>query len=168
MAYNDDLFSCFIRIWATLSAILIQFVQDFLPGKLPISYHICTGKNPELDVNKKDLKVIRNYSIPCGSLAIILVYTFVNIRIAIFKRDKTIPPLSIALQNLKQKPFADSVVIACISVVALLNLSVVIKLQTIDMKESHIFPNYLYLYYQHLWLAHMFSISFICAYFVRN
>ena len=42
----------------------------------------------------------------------ILLYAFVNIRIAIFKRDKTIPPLSIALQNLKQKPFADYLVIA--------------------------------------------------------
>ena len=167
MAYNDDLFCFFICIWATLSSILIQFVLDFLPGKLPLSHHICTGKNPDLDVNK-NMKVIRNYLMICGSLSIIFVYAFVNIRIAIFKRDRTIPPLSMALQNLKQKPLADSIVIACISVVALLNLSVVIKLQTIDMKESHIFPNYLYLYYQHLWLAHMFSISFICAYFVRN
>ena len=98
----------------------------------------------------------------------ILLYAFVNIKIAIFKRDPTIPPFSSAMQNIKQKPFADYLVVASIIFVTLIQVSVVYKIQTINMKQSHIFQNYLYLYYQHLWLVPFYSIVFISTYFIRN
>ena len=98
----------------------------------------------------------------------ILLYAFVNIKIAISKRDPPKPPFSSAMQKIKRKPFADYLVVASIIFVTLINVSVVFKIQTIDMKESHIFPNYLYLYYQHLWLAPFYSTVFISTYFIRN
>ena len=168
MAYNDDLFCCYICIWVTFSSILIQFVMDFLPGKLPLNWHICAGKNPDLDENK-DLKIIRNNVIIIFHFVLIFVYAFVNIRVAIFKRNNvTRSPLSMAVQNIKQKPFADYLVIASMIFVTSIDLSVVVKVQTIDMKESHIFPNYIYLYYQHLWLFLVFWIVYLFAYFIRN
>ena len=167
MAYHDDLFCFLICIWVTIFSLLFQFVLDFLPGKLPLNIHICTGKNPDLDKNK-DKKIIRNYSILCCSIMMILLYAFVNIKIAISKRDPPKPPFSSAMQKIKRKPFADYLVVASIIFVTLINVSVVFKIQTIDMKESHIFPNYLYLYYQHLWLAPFYSTVFISTYFIRN
>ena len=71
---------------------------DFLPGKSTIGRHICTGTNPDLDIYK-DMKIIRSYSLIFGGLLLFLVYTFVSIKISIFKRDTTIPPLSTAIQN---------------------------------------------------------------------
>ena len=167
MAYHDDLFYCFICMWVTLCSIIIQFVLDFLPGKSTIGRHICTGTNPDLDIYK-DMKIIRSYSLIFGGLLLFLVYTFVSIKISIFKRDTTIPPLSTAIQNLKQKPLADYIVFASIILVTLINTSVSLKIQSIDMKESHIFPNYLYLYYIHLWLFHFYSIVFLITYLIRN
>ena len=167
MAYNDDLFCFFICIWATLSSILIQFVLDFLPGKSPVNRHICTGKNSDLDSNK-DMTIIRNYSIFFCSLMMILMYAFVNIRIAIFKRDPTINPLSVTIQKIKDKPLSDYVVLAIIILITLINGSIVLKTQTVNMKESHIFPNYIYLHYQNLWLLPTFSMVFISIYFIRN
>ena len=98
----------------------------------------------------------------------ILLYAFVNIKIAISKRDPPKPPFSSAMQKIKRKPFADYLVVASIIFVTLINVSVVFKIQTIDMKESHIYPNYIFMYYQHLRLFHAFSIVFLFTYFIRN
>lgn len=167
LAYFDDLWSFLICTWVTLSSLIIQFVLDFVPGKLSLNYFICTGKEPALFDNE-GTKMIRNLSIFCTSLVLILIYVVVSIKIAIFKNQNNMHEAHVTVSNFSKKPLADYLVVVTYILFTIVNVFLLLKIQSINMNESHIFPNNVLLYYLHLGLLPVFSLFFISIYFIRN
>lgn len=150
-----------------LSSLIVQFVLDFIPGKVALNYFICTGKDPALS-KQEDQKMLRNLSIFYSSLLLIIVYVFVNGKIAIFKKKSEMRKVSFLVINFNKKPLADYLVVVTYISFTIVNVLILLKIQSINMKESHIFPNNVMLYYLHLGLLPLFSILFISMYFFRN
>jgi hypothetical protein len=162
--YLDDLWYRFICLWVTLVCIFIQSVLDYLPGKHPLNYFVCTGKNPALHQNQ-ETKIIRNYSMVAVCVMVTIVYIFVYFKILLFKRKEVQPPTNI---RGPMKPMTDYLIIVSFIVFNVLHLILLFKIQSLDMTKMDVYPNYIFLYYLHLWYLPNLSIMLISLYFGRN
>jgi len=168
LGYYDDFWSRLICLLVTFASICIQLVLDFLPGKHPVNYFVCTGKNPALDTNMEK-NIIRNHSMFGGCFMVIIIYVFVQIRILLFKRtanegnkifgNACSPDL---------KPMTDYLVIVSYIIFLILHMILLLKIQSLDMTKMDVYPNYIFLYYLHLWLIPNFSLMLTSVYFARN
>lgn len=167
LAYFDDFWCRFICIWVTLSTFLIQYALDFIPGKHPLNYFVCTGKNPDLDASK-ETKIIRNHSMLIGCVSLIIIHLIVNIRIAIYQRKAAKPAAKAWGRVVDRKPLTDYLVVVSYITFLVLHILLLLKVQSLDMIKMDVYPNYIYLYYLHLWLLPNFSLTLISIYFIRN
>jgi hypothetical protein len=163
--YMDDFWSRFICLWVTLVVIFIQFVLDYLPGKHPLNYFVCTGKNPALDTNQ-ETKIMRNYSMVAGCIMVIIVSISVYIKILLFQRKEVQHPASIYRPEMK--PMTDYLIVVTYILFCILHLILLFKIQSLDMTKMDVYPNYIYLYYLHLWFLPNLSIMLTLLYFARN
>jgi hypothetical protein len=163
LGYYDDFWSRFICMWVTLGTVLIQSALDFLPGKHPVNYYVCTGKNPALDTNK-ETKTIRNYSIMVGCLVVIIVYIFVQIKIKLY--EKNLVTATVGVQD--KKPLTDYLIVVSYIIYAIVHVILLFKIQELDNTKMGVFPNYLYLYYNQFGSIPNFSIMLTSLYFARN
>jgi len=163
--YLDDFWSRFICLWVTLVSIFIQSVLEYLPGKHPLNYFVCTGKNPALDTNQ-EANIIRNYSMVAGCIMVTFVYIFVYFKILLFQRKDVQPLAHICSPDMK--PMTDYLIVVSFILFTILHLILLFKIQSLDMTKMDVYPNYIYLYYLHLWLLPNFSIMLTLLYFARN
>jgi len=163
--YLDDFWSRFICLWVTIVSIFIQSVLEYLPGKHPLNYFVCTGKNPALDTNQ-ETNIIRNYSMVAGCIMVTLVYIFVYCKILLFQRKDVQPLAHICSPDMK--PMTDYLIVVSFILFTILHLILLFKIQSLDMTKMDVYPNYIYLYYLHLWLLPNFSIMLTLLYFARN
>jgi presenilin-like A22 family membrane protease len=105
-----------------------------------------------------------------GCLMTIAVYVFVFVRIKAYERRTNSAALATALpKTAKDKtPLTDYIVVVSYILFICLHLVLVIKINSLDMLKMHVFPNYLFIYYLHLWLLPNFSLMLIALYFWRN
>jgi hypothetical protein len=163
--YLDDFWYRFICLWVTLVSIFIQSVLDYLPGKHPLNYFVCTGKNPTFDTNP-EAYIIRNYSMVAGCIMVTIVYIFVYFKILLFQRKEVQPPTNIRGPDMK--PMTDYLIVVSFILFSILHLLLLFKIQSLDMTKMDVFPNYIYLYYLHLWFLPNLSIMLTLLYFARN
>ena len=166
--YFDDFWCRFICLWVTIATFLIQIVSDFLPGKHPLNYFVCTGKNPIMDTNK-ETRNTRNVAIFIGCGTVIVVHIFVHVRIKLFKKNQVEPIANFqGLVKVNKKPMTDYFVVVAYILFIVLHILLLVKIQTLDMTKMDVFPNYIYLYYLHLWLLPNFGLMLTSIYFIRN
>jgi heme/copper-type cytochrome/quinol oxidase subunit 2 len=165
LGYYDDFWSRFICMWVTLGTIVIQSALDFLPGKHPVNYYICTGRNPALDTNK-ETKIIRNYSIVVGCVVVIIVYIFVQIKIKLYEKKETQVATTVAVQD--KKPLTDYLIVVSYIVFVILHVILLLKIQTLDSTKMDVFPNYMYMYYLQFWLLPNFTLMLTSLYLARS
>jgi hypothetical protein len=165
LGYYEDFWSRFICLWVTLAATLIQSTVDILPGKHPMNYVVCTGKNPALDTNK-ETKVIRNYVMISGCLLVSIVYIFVQIKIKLYELKRK--PVASNVGGQEKKPLTDFLIVVIYIIFITLHVILVLNSQTLVNAKLDVFPNYLYLYYIQLCFSPNFNIMLTALYFARN
>jgi hypothetical protein len=165
LGYYEDFWSRFICLWVTLAATLSQSTVDLLPGKPPINYVVCTGKNPALDTNK-ETKVIRNYVMISGCLLVSIVYIFVQIKIKLYELKRK--PVASNVGGQEKKPLTDFLIIVIYIIFITLHVILVLNSQTLVNTKLDVFPNYIYLYYIQLCFSPNFNIMLTALYFARN
>ena len=166
LVYMDDFWCRFICLFVVISSILIQFIYDFLPGKYTINYFICTGINPALDKNV-ETAIIRNYSMFGACILLLIVSVFVHFRVSLFKQkmkssDHLMP------QVYEKKTLTGGLIQLANGLFLIFHFILLLKVQSLDMTKMDVYPNYLYLYYIHMWLAPNFSLMISFLYFGRN
>jgi hypothetical protein len=163
--YLDDFWYTFICLWVTLVCIFIQSVLDYLPGKHPLNYFVCTGKNPALHQNQ-ETKIIRNHSMVAGCILVTIIYIFVHFKILLFQKKEAQPLTNIRRSD--TKPMTDYLILISFILFSILNLILLFKIQSLDMTKMDVYPNYIYLYCLHLWFLPNLSIMLALLYFARN
>ena len=82
VAFNDEFWSTMINLWSFLATALLQFTQNFLPGKDYPDTWICSGEDPNLDPSQYYKTVTPNNII---KLASIIIHVAISLRINYYK-----------------------------------------------------------------------------------
>lgn len=171
-AFYDDFWSCFINIWVVIFSYTSSFVFIYLPGKQPINYYICTGKNPH-----DDLKQNTKFNIPFIILAglALPIHIYSGFKIYRYKKKYNKKNLSgISIQNnivhktFEGQPVTDFTSIAVTLAVLVMFLYIFVRVARTDPQDLSIFPNYLFVYWINLANGPIVSLILIILTYIRN
>ena len=141
-AFEDKFWIYFTNMAATIFCFLTQFSFALMPGRQPIIYYFCSGKNPDQDqplIKKVNIIMIL---FQVGSLACV---TFVILKIQIFKRKgKHQPPSSIKKESTWDKVFKSLIFNASMLFLIAEIAFVVNKINFLTPADLNIFPNSMY------------------------
>ena len=135
-----------------------------LTGRQPFNYFFCTGKNPNL-VEDQDQVVRRNYVMSSSILLSIIIYILVIVRIKVFKKQDH---LLTEFDNMESKSLTDYLINIFVILFSILHLALILKINSLDLSKVRKFPNYIYVYYQHMLMPSVFNISLTLLYYARN
>jgi hypothetical protein len=74
-------------------------------------------------------------------------------------------------ENKKAKekvPLTNYLILVCYIVYILFHLSLILKINSMDILKMHVYPNYLLIYYVHLLMLPNFGLVLTSLYFTRN
>ena len=171
-ALDDEFWGKLIFIWTTLFGFGSQFVFIFLPGKHPVNYYVCVGKNPE-DGQPHPIKF--NISLYIVSTISLFIHLFCSLKIIIYKnkfKDRDLDEIRVQKNSLL-KAIENQSLLDCTSIsfnMALLAIfgMVVLKLGQVEPKDLNEFPNYFLVYWIQLVNAPLMSISLFAMCYLRN
>lgn len=171
-AFNDNFWSYIINIWVVIFSFTGQFVVAYLPGKQPVNYYICTGKNPEEDLEQNNKK---NLPIVILSVLTVLLHIYSSFRIYRYKKEYRKKNLckTCTQANVSQKPFekqslSDFTSITVTLAVLSIFVFVLIRVAQADPQDLNKFPNYLFVYWINLGNEPIMSIILLTLSYLRN
>jgi hypothetical protein len=103
-----------------------------------------------------------------GCFFTIAVYTFVFIRIKIYKATGDKHLRSKILEALDKKSLTDYLITLFYIIFVCIHLVLILKINSLDSSKMHVYPNYLYVYYYNLLMISVFSITLTLLYCARN
>jgi hypothetical protein len=103
-----------------------------------------------------------------GCFFTIAVYTFVFIRIKIYKATGDKHLKSKLLEALDKKSLTDYLTTLFYIIFVCIHLVLILKINSLDSSKMHVYPNYLYVYYYNLLMISVFSITLTLLYCARN
>ena len=164
VAFNDDFWYQFTWLWIQGAAILNTVTIFFLDSYRPVTFYICSGKDPTQILNNNHIENIS--VIPLATIVFhILIYT----RIYFYKRknnpkEKFMKDL--ALKDVETQAMANYYVTQAMVIFILCSTSVAVsKLNGINPKDLGKHPNNMLIYYRSLFAPVLaillLSISFM-------
>jgi hypothetical protein len=96
-AFNDEFWCHFINCWVNIFSFWPHFVFVFLPGREPMSYYVCVGRDPAEDDKLPTKLNITHYIVGYSSLAI---HILMSLRIFWYKNKLK---RSVGIAGLDQK-----------------------------------------------------------------
>ena len=162
-AVNDDFWSHFVSMWIFGFSLLFNFAKFYIPHRQPIAYYICNATLPELD-----------WSLPSHfgahvEILTILTIILIKLKIHFFRSNQVeheMTKRSIFLKNFSLEAINRSSMSSfTINLTGLLMMSTFIfvglKLNQMNPTQLNEYPNYFYVYFNHLILPNL--VGFIVA-----
>jgi hypothetical protein len=174
-AVDEQLWGRIIFTWSTVFGYGTQFVFIFLPGKHPVNYYVCVGKNPQ--EGQDELPIKFNIYLYVIAIISLIIHLYCSLKISIYKNkvntyddlpDKTCLESNAILKSIENQSLLDCTTISFNMALLVLFGMVGFKLGQVKPEELNNFPNYFLLYWIQLVNSPLMSISLFAMCYLRD
>ncbi len=171
-AFNDEYWSHFINVWVNIFSFWPHFVFVYLPGREPIGYYICFGKDPAEDYELPTKFNTTHFVIGLTCLAVHIV---VSLRIFWYKykikkgvNEEALNQKSIILKTFEKHSLADFTTLTSSFMLLLGFILIFFKFSKTEPQDFNHFPCYLLVYWIQLINAPATIMILLALSYIKN